>query len=177
MVWNRRIAIGIILGTCLAAGTGCQHTKMPTSDSTRPLVRWHVENLSNGNDVMILGSASYHSGPNESLRITMIAEDPEGIHKIRLEAEALLQCRANSNEPIAQNKYVTYAPDEQTLGPDSSNNVLSSIFLVKSFNSVESIYPCQPDFHLTSGTISLKGTGENYFGGTAQAQLDIIIFP
>jgi hypothetical protein len=105
--------------------------------------------------------------------MTLTADDPEGIQKITLEGGFIVECR-HPTEPLAQNKSGLYTPSEQILAPDANNMVLTSIFLVRTF---EYDTTCQSGFQFRKTTATLNGTGENYFGGITQAGLKIHINP
>ena len=146
---------------------------MPASDATAPTLRWRVENLSTGSDIDVTGSADVAASPGDTVRITLFADDPQGIQRIREEGGFVVECRSSS-APLAQNQYGVYAPLEQTLSPDSDNSVLTSILLVSTHDYITT---CRPGFVFLKNTAMLKGTGENYFGGLTHAWLTVRVNP
>jgi hypothetical protein len=144
---------------------------MPTSDSTVPLLSWHVENQSNGTSANISGSGAAAAKANETLRITLKADDPEGVKYIELRGGYTVDCRAGSAASNASGGYTT---DAQTLGPDADGKVLTSIFLIKTITPDTA---CPGGSTFVKTTVSLNGVARNYFSGQANATLVINVSP
>jgi hypothetical protein len=151
----------------------CGKVPKPSSDSTPPNLSWHVENLVSGNRVDIMNSGSYAAKPGDTLRIRLTAYDPEGIQKITLDGGYTVECR-HPTSSLAQNLNGVYFPEQQTLSPDASGMVLTSIFIMRTY---EYVTTCNQGFVFKKTTAVLKGAGYNYFSGVSTGTLNIVIFP
>lgn len=158
---------------CLLCTAGCAKVPKPSADSTPPILRWHIENLSTNKDVDFTGSADYSAKPGDSLRITLKSEDPEGIRGIAWNGGFTVECR-HPEEPLAQNSSGLYKPGQQTLSPDPNNMVLTSIFLVRTFE-FDPIPTCRPGLEFRCMVACLYGAGENYFSGVTNEGLRVVI--
>lgn len=156
----------IVLATALSF-SNCK-TKKPTSDSTPPTVKWSILHKPSNQQQEIVGNGAVNQKPDETLTITCIAVDPEGIHEIKLGGGGAFSC-ANGN--IGQTTNIDQITDVQTLSPDSAGNVLTQIFLIRDVDL--NAWKCQPGFTFSGGSLTLVGTGENYFNGKTTAQLKI----
>ena len=161
-----------IIVLCLA-GTSCEQVTKPTSDSTPPQLRWKLENLTTNTTIDITGSASYAPQTGDVVRITVIAEDPEGIHKIGLKGEFIHDCRTPDGS-VAQAVSDSTFPLEQVLTPNPDGQVITTIILIDTFSFASK---CDPDFQLVKLTAVISGRGENYFGGVTEATIDALIIP
>ena len=170
---RRRIALprqhwipGLALLTLLA-NPGCRRVPKPSSDSTPPTLRWSVFNNETRTTQEIAGSGTVNAKQGESFRVTLFADDPQGIHEITLGSSTSWSC---SSGDVGQNHGPSLdATDKQTLQPDSGGNVLTSIFLIRNANLGP--FECQSGFKFGGGSVQLFGTGENYFNGVTKGQL------
>jgi hypothetical protein len=144
----------------------------PSSDSTSPTLRWHVENRTTSAVSDHIGQGTVAGKKGEEFRVTLIAKDPEGIQKITMGGGYQKGC-SSSGDGISSIGHGLYAGKEQTLAPDGDGNVLTQIFLIESY---------VPDVTCSGGTwqqttIGLVGSGTNYFNGTTNGSLTISIMP
>lgn len=147
---------------------GCDKTSAPTSDSTPPTLKWTVIRPDTPNQT-INGSGNITAQPGDSFDVTLTAEDPQGIHEISLAATTSWTCSAGD---VAQTSGPSLgSPTVQTLSPDSEGNVLTSIFLIEDVNFGP--FNCPAGYTLIGATITLLGTGENYFSGVTNGSLVI----
>jgi hypothetical protein len=130
-------------------------------------MKWNIFNNDTRETQEIAGSATLIAKPGESFRVSLIAEDPEGIREITLGKSSMWSCSADGL--VKQNGPGLTEPAIQTLHPDSKGTVLTTIFLISetSFGP----YDCQSGFTFDGATIHLIGTGENYFKGVTRADL------
>lgn len=147
--------------------SNCKTTK-PTSDSTAPVVKWSILHKPSNQQQEIMGDGTIAQKPDETLTVTFIATDPEGIHEITLGGGGSFSCIGNG---IGQNTSIDQKTDVQTLNPDSAGNVLTQIFLIRDVDL--NAWKCNPGFTFNGGSLTLIGTGENYFHGKTTAQLTI----
>ena len=163
---------------CLAVAS-CK-TKQPKSDSTPPTLVWNVFNYSTSAQADHNGSPTINVKHGEKYRITLKANDPEGVKQIQINpslgsGELSWTCKAPPGpENIAQNKNATLAPMTQNLSPDSNGNVLTSIFLLY---DVDFTMACQSGWSFTSGSGKLTGQASNYFNGTTTATISFNVSP
>ena len=147
--------------------SNCKTTK-PTSDSTPPVVKWSILHKPGNQQQEIVGNGTINQKADESLTITCLALDPEGIHEITLGGGGSFSCLQGN---IGQNTSVDQKTDVQTLNPDSAGNVLTQIFLIRDVDL--NAWKCNPGFTFKGGSLTLIGTGENYFNGKTTATLNI----
>jgi hypothetical protein len=150
---------------------GCNKVPMPSADGTAPLLSWHVENQSTGASTNIPGSGAVSAKPNETLRITLKADDPEGVKYIELSGGYTVDCRTGGAASNASGGYTT---DKQTLGPDADGKVLTSIFLIK---TITPDVTCPGGSTFVKTTVSLNGLGRNYFSGQTNETLIVNVSP
>jgi len=157
----------------------CQKPK-PDSDSTPPTLKWKVLNK-NTNQFVILdeitksteavGKATITAKPGDSFRVTLIADDPEGVHEVSI---------TGSNEGSCSDANVTQkvpgtleAAQKQPLEPNSEGKVLTSFFLQREIQ-IEP-YQCQPGYTFDGAAYTVFGSAKNFFDGVAKGQLVIKI--
>ena len=155
----------------LALAACTQTVPAPTADPSPPTLRWRIENLSNGSDVTIRGSGTAAAQRGQNLRVTLIADDPEGVRRIELAGGFATDCRFAGAGAAASG---VYPLQRQVLAPDARNMVLPSIFLQK---EVAAPSECPPGGEFLSARVTLRGTGENFFLGRAQETLEIQVSP
>ena len=159
---------------------GCQKVKKPTSDSTPPKLIWNVFNHATSAQADHPGSPTIDAKRGEKFRVTLKANDPEGVKSIQLNpslgsGEMSWTCKAPpGGENIAQNKTATLGPMTQNLSPDADGNVLTSIFLIQ---ELDFTMECQSGWSFTSGTAKLTGQASNYLGGTTTETITFKISP
>jgi hypothetical protein len=159
-------AVALLVGTA-----ACQKVPKPTSDSTPPVLKWHVENRTNNTVTDIVGSGSVSGKQGDDFRVTLTANDPEGIEKITMGGGYTRNCLQDGAGQTASG---SYAGQQQTLAPDGQGNVLTQIFLIQ---SISPDVTCSSGFTWKSTTIGLTGTGTNYFNGTTTGKLTISVTP
>lgn len=160
--WLAGLAILVLL-----ASQGCAKVPKPTSDSTPPTLTWSVYNQNTSTTVQINGSGTLNAKSGESYRVTLTANDPQGIHEITLGSNTGWQCVSGN---IAQSAGPGLGVlDKQDLQPDSQNNVLTSIFLIQQANIGP--FDCQPGFTFSGASVEFDGTGTNYFNGVTKGTL------
>jgi len=167
----RRSVLGVLAVTVLLGASACETVPKPTSDSTPPILKWHVENRTNSTATDIVGSGAVSGKKGDEFRVTLTANDPEGIEKITMGGGYTRSCVANG---LGQSGNGDYAGQSQTLAPDAQNKVLTQIFLIQ---SITPDVTCSGDFTWKSTSIGLTGSGTNYFNGTTNGTLTISITP
>lgn len=157
----------------------CQ-TKLPKSDSTPPSLVWNVFNYGTNAQADHNGNPTINVKRGEKYRITLKANDPEGVKQIQINptvgsGELSWTCKAPPGpENVAQNKNATLAPMTQDLSPDASGNVLTSIFLLY---DVDFTMACQSGWTFTSGSGKLTGRASNYFNGSTMSTITFNVSP
>ena len=169
--------LGLVLGLSLV---GCQRVPQPTSDSTPPKLVWNALNLDTNASADHPGSPTINAKRGERYRITLKANDPEGVKSIQLNpslgsGEMTWTCKdPPGGENLAQNKNATLGPQVQNLSPDASGNVLTSIFLIQ---ELDFTMECQSGWSFSSGSARLTGQAGNYFGGTTTETITFNVSP
>jgi|SRR3972149_3582860 len=165
----RHLAVGIVLASMLL--TSCDKTTKPSSDATPPVLKWHIENQSTNVSTDIVGSGSFSAKQNETLRVTLKAEDSEGVSYIELGGGYVVSCQAGDAATNASGGYTT---DVQTLAPDAQGNVLTLIFLIR---TITPDVTCPGGLSFVKTIVSLNGTSRNYFSGETKSTLTLNITP
>jgi hypothetical protein len=150
---------------------GCDKVTKPSSDSTPPTLTWRIENQSAGTDQSIVGNGTVAAKPNETLRITLKSDDPEGVSYIELGGGYVVNCQGSG---VASNNSGGYGKDIQNLSPDTDNKVLTKIILVKTITPDTA---CPGGTSFVKTTVSLNGVGRNYFSGQTNAALGVNVAP
>ena len=150
----------------ILTNTGCDEVPKPSADSTVPSLRWNIFNNDTSESRDVVGSGTVDAKPGDSFRVSLIAEDPEGIHEITLAVSSLWSCSAGG---LVKNSSDLPKTEKQTLNPDSKGTVLTMIFLIRETNLGP--YACQSGFNFDGATVQFVGTGENYFKGITTADL------
>src|ERR1044071_1474657 len=156
---------------CLAMAS-CQKVPQPKSDSSPPSLVWNVFNYATSAQADHNGNPTINVKRGEKYRITLKANDPEGVKQIKLNpslgsGELAWTCKAPPGpENVAQNKTATLGPMTQDLSVDANGNVLTSIFLLQ---DVDFTMECQSGWSFTSGSGKLTGQASNFFNGTTTA--------
>ncbi|HEU4833869.1 MAG TPA: hypothetical protein VFS90_05620 [Pyrinomonadaceae bacterium] len=163
---------------CLAIAS-CK-APAPTSDSTPPALVWNVFNYGTNAQADHNGNPTINVKRGERYRITLKANDPEGVKQIKLNptlgsGELSWTCKAPpGGENIAQNKTATLGPLVQDLSVDANGNVLTSIFLLQ---DVDFTMECQSGWSFTNGAGKLTGQASNFFNGTTTATISFSVSP
>ena len=167
----RRSVLGLLTVTVLLGASACQTVPKPTSDSTPPTLKWHVENRTNSTATDIVGSGTVSGKKGDDFRVTLLANDPEGIKKITMGGGYTRSCAGNG---LGQTGNGDYAGQSQTLSPDAQGKVLTQIFLIQ---SISPDVTCSGGFTWQGTSIGLNGSGTNYFSGTTNGTLTISVTP
>jgi len=160
----------VVTGCCITL-IACTTVTPPSSDPTPPVLTWHIENQTTGASSSVTGSGSVAASVNDSIRITLKADDPQGIQLIELGGGYVTSCQAGDAASSASGSFGT---DSQPLSPDAQGNVLTSIFLIK---TVVPDVSCPGGSSWQSTSVSLNGLGRNYFSGTTTGTLAITYGP
>jgi hypothetical protein len=168
---KRSMVALLALSTLVVGAVACEKVNKPTSDSTPPILTWHVENLTQSTTADYTGNGTVTGKKDDEFRVTLTAHDPEGIQKITMGGGYTRSCAANG---VGQSAQGDYATQTQTLSPDSNGKVLVQIFLIQ---SITPDITCSQGFDWKGTTISLVGTGTNYFNGTTSATLSLTVTP
>lgn len=153
----------------------CQKPK-PTSDSTPPTLKWKVLNKNTNQFVIFdeatksteaVGNATVPAKIGDSYRVTLIANDDEGVHEISVTGSSEWGCSTgNVGQSHGPSLETT---DTQPLEPNSEGKVLTSIFLLREVEIGP--FPCQAGWNFDGGSKSVIGTAKNYFNGVTKATL------
>jgi hypothetical protein len=163
--------LGLAAVALLLGAAACQKVPKPSSDSTPPVLTWHVENLTASTKSEIVGNGTVTGKQGDEFRVTLTANDPEGIQKITMGGGYTRNCLQNGAGQTASG---SYAGQSQTLAPDGQGNVLTQIFLIQ---SISPDVTCNSGFTWQGTTIGLTGGGTNYFNGTTTGKLTISVTP
>ena len=167
----RRSMLGLLATAVLLTATACEKVPKPSSDSTPPTLKWHVENRTANTTTDINGNGKVSGKKNDEFRVTLTATDPQGIHKIIMGGGYTRSCVAGD---VASGADGDYAGQSQSLAPDAQGKVLTQIFLIQ---SITPDVTCTGNLNWTGTSIDLVGTGTNYFNGTTTGNLTITIAP
>lgn len=176
------IARRLLFLLAILAVAACSNLKVkqPSSDSTPPSLVWNVYDFGTGAQADHPGSPTLNAKRGAHYRITLKANDPEGVKSIQLNptlgsGEMSWQCLdPPGGENLAQNKNATFGPMTQNLAPDSNGYVLTSIFLIQELSFA---MDCQPGWSFAFGSAKLTGRASNYFGGTTTEVIQFNVAP
>ena len=143
--------------------SACTTTTAPTADTTPPILMWFIHNQTTGDTSTILGNGTLNASTNETFSITLKAEDPQGIKFIQLGGNGQMLCQGGGPEFPQSTASFALGQDSQSLSPDSSGNVLTSIILIKPVTP-ETTW-ASASFSLINYKVFLDGLGSNYFPG------------
>jgi hypothetical protein len=153
----------------MCALTACTTTTPNTTETTAPTLTWKVLNRDTNNTQTYTGNASMTITLGTTYTVTLITNDPGGVHQITLGSSSGWTCIdgniASSSGPSLDKT------DVQNLNPDSNNQVLTSIFLIR--NASVDPNSCQSGYTLSSANESLYGTSTNFANHKAQATLTL----
>jgi hypothetical protein len=167
----RRTVTGLLAVTLLLAAAACEKVPKPSSDPTPPTLKWHVENRTTNTATDVTGTGAVSGKKGDEFRVTLIANDPQGIHKITMGGGYTRNCQGDG---LGQTGNGDYAGQTQTLDPDAQGQVLTQIFLIQ---SITPDVDCSNGFTWTGTSIGLNGSGTNYFNGTTNGTLTINVTP
>ncbi len=149
-------------------GKDCNRVPRPKSDSTLPTAMLRVRdqrtnriNDFTGRDNLLIVE------PDHRLDIYLFGDDPEGVHRIRLETDKSLTF---VDGEISQTQFIAIAPIEQILEPDARSTVSTKAIL---YELQEFPRTSSAGFRLSDGDISFRGQVENYFGGVSEVRLTL----
>jgi hypothetical protein len=174
------VCCACVLVVLILTVSSCQKVKKPTSDSTPPKLVWNVFNHGTNAQADHPGSPTVNAKRGETFRITLKADDPEGVNWIKINpdvgsGEMDWTCKGPpGGENVAQAKNAVLAPMTQNLAPDAQGNVLTSIFLIY---ELDFKMECQANWSFTSGTAKLTGQASNYFSGITTETITFKISP
>jgi hypothetical protein len=143
-------------------------TARPTSDATPPIAKWSIQHIPRNTREEIVGDGSITQQPDETLTIMFIAIDPEGLHVISLGGGGSYTCIRGDQQAF---NAIDQTTDRQTLNPDSNGQVLTRYLLIRNANL--NAWACDTGLTFNSGSLTLVGTAENFFGGRTTATLTI----
>ncbi len=168
LAWERlKWLAGVAAVLVLLVSPACRRVSKPTSDSSPPKLRWDIFNHNTNEAIQKIGNATINVNKGDRFRVTLIAEDPQGIHEITLGSSTAWGCTSGS---VGQQHGPSLdVLDKQTLQPDSQGNVLTKIILLRDANLGP--FNCQSGFTFTGGNVTMMGTGKNYFNQTTKANL------
>ncbi len=109
--------------------------------------------------------------PADPVRVTLQANDPQGVNQIELNGGWLKKCVGVG---IAANTNGVFAGQQQTLNPDVDNNVLTTVTLIM---LIDGNWTCPGGTILERVTGTVYGTGRNYFGGVTSEQATVSFVP
>jgi hypothetical protein len=151
----------------LLMGASCQQVPKPATDATPPTLKWHVLDVDTGDARDLGANDAMVATRDHTLRVTLIADDPEGIADITLGGGWTTSCAGGG---VANNAQGAYTSQDQPLTPDAKGNVLTEIFLLQ---SVSPQTDCPGGTSFLTTAVALHGTGTNYAHGTTEARLGI----
>lgn len=165
----RRPVLFALTGAGLLVITGCTSVPKPTADTTPPVLTWHVENRTQETTTTVTNSGTVTGAKNDDFRVTLTADDPQGVHKIGLAGGFDERCET-SNGSVGRSSQGDFAPQTQTLQPDAGDKVPTSGFLIMTVNHSTD---CTDKLDWKSTVVSLDGTAMNYVNGTVTGSLTI----
>jgi hypothetical protein len=174
------VSVGCVVTVVSLIGGGCKKVAEPKSDSTPPKLVWNVLNKATNAGADHPGSPTINAHRGDKFRVTLKADDPEGVKSIELNpglgtGEISWTCKGPAGgENVAQVKTADLGAQTQTLSPDASGNVLTSIFLIQ---ELDFAMECQSGWSFTSGKATLTGRANNYFSGTTAETLTFNVSP
>jgi hypothetical protein len=176
-----RSALALLLSSLAAACQTGQPLKvdLPSSDSSPPSLVWNVYSFNTGVQADHPGSPTLGAHHGEHYRITLKANDPQGVKQIQLNpslgsGEISWTCHSTGGEPLGQSKTATLGPMTQDLSPDSSGQVLTGIFLMQ---ELDIALDCQSGWSFQGGQVKLTGRATNYFGGVTTETFHMQVAP
>ncbi len=170
---RKRALAAIALASGLALGLSACKVDKPANDKTPPKLRWSIHNGATGDTIAIAGSGNVTAKKGDTFTVTLIAEDPEGIHEIRMSQSSGWSCKSGN---IGQAAGPSLGVEKvQKLNPDSQGKVLDKIFLIDNVDAAHFI--CQPGFQFAGGSIDVFGTGLNYANQKVTAKLHFSVPP
>ena len=175
------LRLGAALGLCLTVA-GCTNLKVkkPSSDSTPPALAWTVFSYDTNATTSHAGSPSLQAKWGESYRVTLKANDPQGIKSIQINptvgsGEINWVCNdPPGGESLQQAKDALLGPMTQDLTPDANGYVLTSVFLI---HDLDFSLSCQPGWTFGGGTATLTGRATNYYSGVKTEVITFTIAP
>ena len=167
----RRLA-GISIVALLAL-VSCSRVLLPASDSTPPTLRWNVQNVIDSTSQDFSGNGTLTVRVGDRYRVTLFADDPQGVHIISLAASTGWSCVSGD---IGQNSGPGLAvPETQTFSPDSDGYVLTTALILR--NAPVGPFSCPAGWTFTGATTTFIGSAENYYGGAVTGHLVFDVEP
>lgn len=168
MTYRSILLFGISVALIAAMAVGCQKVPKPSDDKTPPVLRWTAIKAGTNNQLKFNGGGTISANVGDYFTVILVAEDPEGIHQVKLGGSTGWTCR---NGDVAQSMGPSLGAEMvQNLQPDAQGKVLTSIFLIQNANMT---FQCQSGFHFSGGSTVFNGSGTNYGGQTVSGTLTI----
>jgi hypothetical protein len=169
-----RIAIAAL--AIMVVGAGCAKARLPSSDSTPPILYWVVVDGETGERTETPTDQSFSQVTVKGHAVvTLVAKDGQGVHRIRLyDPSVSWVCTDGSVNSGSGPGLGTGSYDEQKLKPDSNGIVLTEIILL---DTAYFTAGCDPGWWLLNETYFYGGEAENYYGGVTESKLQVIYKP
>lgn len=162
--------LGLIVSLlAVCALTACTKTTPNTIETTAPTLTWKVLDRATNDTRTYTGNASVTVTQGTTYTVTLVAADDGGVHQITLGSSSEWTCQ--DGEVASTSGPSLDKTDVQNLNPDSNNQALTSIFLIR--DASLGPYTCQSGYHLTGANETLYGTSTNYANHKAQATLTL----
>lgn len=149
--------------------TACATTTPNMTETTAPMLTWKVLNRDTNDTQTYTGNASITVKQGTTYTVTLVADDSGGVQQITLGSSSQWLCR--DGEVASASGPSLDKTDIQNLHPDSNNQVLTSIFLIRDASLASDT--CQSGYTLSSASESLFGTSTNYANHQAKATLTL----
>ena len=159
-----------ITGCCITF-LSCTSVPLPSSDSTPPSLTWTIQNETTGDSTTISGSGTINATANDTFRIFLKADDPQGVGSIALSGGYVTSCQAGG---AASNASAAFGAQSEASTPDASGHVPASMFLIQ---NVAGDTTCPGGTSWQSTTVTLHGVGRNLFSGSTEGSLSIHFAP
>ena len=163
---TRPTALGLAVFVVISGVGACEPVPLPTSDSTAPSLTWNVFDKDANSGVDYPATSNVSIAVNKQLRVTLRAQDGEGVKSVDLGGGSSWTCRDGD---IGQAKSALFSSQHQAFTPDANNKVLTLAPLIMELTTN---LDCA-GLSFAGGSISLSGKAENYFGGITMGKLTI----
>jgi hypothetical protein len=153
-------------------GCACPKVYPPASDSTPPSITWKVTNNTTNAVQNFTGDAEFQAKLGEHYVVKMTASDTDGVHEASVSDSVAWSCKQGN---VVESEPPTLGvPIAETHDVWPSGQVCSSIEL---FEDVDLAFSCSAGYQFTSGSVEVRGSGENFFNGVTKAKLTINVVP
>jgi len=166
---SRFAAVTLVLGSVACA---CPKVQLPSSDSTPPILTWKVTNKATNAVQYFTGNATIPASLGQQYEVKLTASDTGGVHEASLSGSSSWQCVSGQ---VASNKGPTLgAVETEKHDVWPSGEVCSEI---EQFQDVGLSFDCQAGYQFNGGSVTLTGTGKNFYGGVTTATLTFNVPP